>query len=256
MNEIEYEAICMMPNSEHPFIVATKASKRANEILNIFNQNKNAHHLLTEALNELLKLFWFDIDKRVKNAKWMHNIGKYLCLNHQDKYCKILFDGESYYTKCPNILLHQDYGFSMRAIEEYVCSICGEDLLDCEHISGEIYHDITCFNNSSLCNICGSEWGNCNHKEGLKYNNVIGSKIVTNLELITFDMVKEPEEVFTRIVKIPYPKEYIEDIVKSQGDYDDFVYGETTMFCSHCIECPGYDPDRTSSIFERENNPT
>lgn len=249
MSDLSYKAICMIANDEPPELTVKKAIDKANTIIANYNNDKSTFRLLPEALKELLKFFWYDVDNRVQISQYMHDIGRFLCQNHQDECCKLQFDGEHYYTECPNELLHRDFGFSLRGIEKYACSVCGLDPLDCMHIGGEVYDNIKCFQNGSFCNICNSKWGKCNHNEGAIYNNVIASKIVTDLEIITFDLVKEPEQIFTRIVQIPYTREFIENIIADSGDLDYFKYGESTVYCSHCIECEGYDPNR-SKLFD------
>ena len=140
-----FEGILAIAGNHNPSKIAITSLQSANTIVAKFNEGKldNEKDGLERALNEYLKAFWFFKDQRVDIAKTMHQIGKYLCKQYG---CSCKFDGKNYYTDCPNILLHSDFGFSLRGIEKYICSICGNDPLECGHITGEMYDNIRCIN--------------------------------------------------------------------------------------------------------------
>ena len=129
-----FQAILAIAGNQDPSKIAIASLQFANTIVAKFNEGKldNEKDELETALNEYLKAFWFFKNQRVHIAKTMHQIGKYLCKQYG---CRFKFDGKNYYTDCPNILLHCDFGFSLRGIEKYICSICGNDALECEHIT-------------------------------------------------------------------------------------------------------------------------
>ncbi|TWA98107.1 hypothetical protein [Gluconacetobacter diazotrophicus] len=210
-------------------------------------QSENPEADIRSALDDLLKVFWFDIASRTQIARVMHTLGKFLLENYG---CALGFKDGCYFTSCPNLLLHHDYGFSLRALEKYKCSICNEDPIDCDHRTGRMYRNITCHEFDNRCNICCSDIDKCGHILGNTYDDIEAIKIVIVVDLITFDLVKEPEFVFSRVLEITYPKEYILNSINNDPDIEEFSYGESKIFCDHCLSCNGYDPQRTSALFE------
>jgi hypothetical protein len=245
-----FEATLMIAGGAKPDLIAKKSWRSAFALINGVKREESLHPELDIriALSELLNCFWYFQDQREYIAELMHKIGFYLCENYQ---CQFKFEGNSYYTDCPNMLLHQDYGFSLRGFEEYACSICGEDPIDCEHITGHHYDNIECQIINSSCNICREDIDACKHDIGKSYDNVEAIKIVTDLEIVTFDIVKEPEMAFTRINKIPYTKDTVLKSLHSDPEYADFIYGESPLYCLHCTDCKGYNPEKNSQLFSK-----
>lgn len=240
-----FEAICM--TTADPYEVAHKSYNKIKHL------KENDLHLISEdnlhlILNEFLNCFWYFIEKRLEISEIMHKIGKILCEKYE---CQFKFDGKNYYTDCPNILLHKDFGFSMRGTEKYICSICGQDPIECEHITNYSYNEVVCTNISGVCNICLGTFGGCIHQENEKYDNIIAKRIVSEIDLVTFDLVKNPEMVYTRITKIPYSKEYILNSLKDDYEFNQFKYGVSPLFCLHCVECKGYDPKKNDNLFNK-----
>ncbi len=199
-------------------------------------------------LEHYLNCFWYFKEERLEIAAHMLKLGQFLFYNFG---CKLKFDGKYYYTDCPNILLHKDYGFSLRGREQYKCSICRKDIIECDHISNNVYNDVICINIDGKCNICFEDFGKCNHIENERYDNVKAIKIVHVIDLITFDLVKDPDMVFTRITKIPFSKNYILKGLKKDEYFHEFEYGKTSLSCDHCHYSSGYNPKRTKSLFKR-----
>lgn len=210
------------------------------------NQSENPEFDLRTALEKLLKVFWVLREHRIGIAQQMHDIGKYLSENFQ---CAFKFKEDHYYTDCPNLLLHQDYGFSLRGFEKYSCSICNKDPIDCNHRTGKKYDRIECMAFGENCNICMNKIDLCEHSIGDFYDGVIAVKVVSDLEIITFDLVKEPEFVFSRVLEIPYSKKHIFDGLANDPNANEFVYGESVLDCHHCGSCKGYDPNASESLF-------
>lgn len=242
------ECILMDLSNRDPELVARESYIRAINLLKEINTNGNEELNLRQVLNEYLKCFWFYKKEREVIAKAMHEIG----INLEKKYnCKWKFDGKFYYTECPNILLHNDFGFSLRGTQKLVCSICNDDPLNCEHITNEIYDNVVCSEISGLCNICGSVIHECDHVLGYKYDDVKAKTIVKDLKIITFDLVKDPEMVFCRMTRINLSKKEILDKLCCDEKID-FKYGISDLFCHHCTTCPGYDPSRIDVLFEKK----
>lgn len=248
-----YKVLLMTVGDFNPSDVAKESFFSAEKLIKRVQSGQSLYPELDlrAALEKLLKVFWVLKTERVRIARKMHNVGKYLAENYQ---CELGFKDGFYYTDCPNMLLHKDFGYSLRGFEKYKCSICNTDPVDCDHRTGRFYHNIECLVFDGRCNICGSEFETCEHSLGEVYSNVEAAKIVTDLEVITFDLVREPEFVFSRVLEIPYSKQFILDELAADPNVSDFIYGQSIVDCKHCLTCKGYDPSATSKIFDDVDN--
>ncbi len=250
-----FKAKLMSFEESNPSEIAKECFESAHELI---NRVENGYSLnpeldLRAALKKYLNVFWFLKNERVAISQRMHDIGRYLARNYL---CEFGFKDGHYYTECPNLLLHQDYGFSLRGFEKYKCSICSIDPIDCDHRTGRRYQDIECKAFDKRCNVCLDNIEICNHSLGELYNDVEAIKVVSDLEIITFDLVKEPEFVFSRVIEIPYSKKFILDGLANDSNLGDFVYGRTVVDCNHCLTCKGYDQKASEKLFENAYNKT
>lgn len=242
-NELAYEARLMAFGNINLSNMAENSFNEAQDIIATYNAEKltSSEAELRRALELLLNVFWINRDLRIPISRQMHSIGEVL---HENYGCALEFEDGFYFTRCPNMLLHRDFGFSMRGFEKYKCSICDMDPVDCDHRNGRKYSSIECRRFGKRCNICCDENLSCDHQLGEIYDDVEALKVVYDMEIITFDVVKEPEFAISRITKIPFSKQYIAKGVS--GDPNSgvffFVYGSTILNCDHCVSCTGYDP--------------
>lgn len=231
-------------DSNKAFTSFVKANNLAKEI-------KNGRAMKEKELRQLMQLyldaFWVYTENRDTIAFNIHEIGKIL---EKECACQLGYDNakQMYYSDCPAMLLHNDFGFSMRGTEKYRCSICGKDVLDCEHLTDEYYDNVKCINVEGLCNICCKN--GCNeHKLGETYNHVPARKIAYDIHIITFDIVEDPAMKFSRVTKIYFSKN---DINLSVEEKETFIYGKTNLYCHHCSICKGYTPNRFHDMFKRK----
>lgn len=229
--------------------IAKESLDKANDLITKFNVTQVGTEAdLRLAMKLFLDAFWVFKEIREPLSKVIHQIGLTLECEYQ---CKCNFDKErsEYYITCPAILLHKDFGFSMRGSEKYRCSICGLPIIECDHITGDLYDGITCAKIEGLCNICGEK--DCGeHTEGLQYDHVMAVKIVYDVHIVTYDMVKDPEMKFSRISKIYYTRDEVEQCI-DEDDKSIFIYGKSPLFCHHCSECKGYIPNYFDELFDR-----
>lgn len=246
-----FKAILMEIGDTRPYEIAKESFISAQALIKKVENGQSPHPEtdLRTALSELLKTFWVIKEGRIAIAQQMHQIGVHLAKNYQ---CKLKFKDNHYYTDCPNMLLHNDFGFSLRGMERHTCSICGIDPIDCDHRTGHRYNEINCTTFDGRCNICLQSKDDCEHEIGKKYDDVEAVRVSSILEIITFDLVKEPEMPFCRITEIPYPKEFITKSLTHDPKLNEFEYGTTTLDCHHCIECEGYDPKKNEDFFNTQ----
>lgn len=251
---MKFEAALMTFHKESDESIAFKSFVQANSMAKKLNKEAMCSESDLRMMMKLyLDAFWVYNDMRNDLSYNIHEIGKILEREYQ---CQYLFDVDrnKYYSSCPALLLHNDFGFSFRGSEKYKCSICGLPIMECEHISGEFYDDVVCKEIEGRCNICGEE--KCKkHIEGEKYNHVEAVKIVYDVKLVTFDMVEEPEMRFARVSKIYLPEDMVIDGIEEE-DKETFVYGKSKLYCHHCSQCTGYVPNRFHHLFNRGEDET
>jgi len=148
--------------------------------------------------------------------------------------CKVRMSGTTYYEDCPVLLSHVQLGFSVGGSANAICSICGQDPWDCEHIKGFRYDGVLCQTIESTCNICLKE--NCSHHVGETYNSVEAVHIMTNLKVEEVSLVKNPANPLARIQTYTLGPDDIRDALL-EAERELFIPGETVIHCHHCVAC-------------------
>lgn len=166
--------------------------------------DKASESELREVLQSYEKCYWFYIERRNEISLLMHKIGRHLREHHgcAFKFCE---KREQYYSTCPNHLIQYDFGFSLRVIEDHVCSVCGMNPIECDHLTGEIYDGV----------------------EAKTYNKLV--------DIITADLVKEPEMPFARVREKLFPREIIEKGLSTDPIIRSLYYGKVVLNCDHCL---------------------
>lgn len=230
-NKLYFETVLMRFDNKDPSEIAIESQLNAKKYF------ENATELYPQIvsyynyklfLSEYKNVFWFDKKNREKHKSIMKEIGNEICSKFG---CRYRFNGENYYTDCPIKIINIDIGFSMRGSEKYICSICGKSPIFCNHIGVGAVDNVMCQEIEGICNICCMEWGKCNHIENNVYSDVNPKKIVVDADVVTFDMVDDPEDPYCRITKIFYPRDYIEENIKES----EFIYGVSDVYCNECL---------------------
>ena len=158
---MKFEAVLMTTYQETDEYIAEKHLVEANQLIGKIEQSKQyTEENLRHIMELYLDAFWVFPEYRAKFSNTIHQIGRDLEKQFE---CKFIYSDNhhAYYIACPAILLHNDFGFSLRGTEKYKCSICGKQITECEHITGEFYDDIVCNKITGRCNICNKT--ECNH---------------------------------------------------------------------------------------------
>ncbi|MDE0805861.1 MAG: hypothetical protein OSA99_21365, partial [Acidimicrobiales bacterium] len=82
--------------------------------------------------------------------------------------CELGWTGRSYEHRCPVAVAHKRIGFSIGFTGKRFCSVCGEDLSECEHVPGQFYDVEGGPNSEGRCRVCLAEACNT-HVPGLTY---------------------------------------------------------------------------------------
>lgn len=237
---MKFEAVMMTTYVESDEYIALQHLMEGNQLIQKIEQSQQySEKMLRNIMILYLDAFWVFPELRHRISNTIHQIGRELEEQFQCK-CHYSSENKAYYTNCPAHLLHYDFGFSFRGTEKYKCSICGKSIIECEHIADEFYDNITCNKVDGYCNICGREI--CNHIIDKQYNQVQAVKIVYDINLVTFDMVEDPQMKFARVSRVYFTED---DIVNnlSQDEKQEFRFGSSELFCHHCSQCQGYIPN-------------
>lgn len=199
-----------------------------------------SNKVLRESLEKYLIAFWVFKDEREDISSRMHKIGKII---HDRFGCPLKFSGTNYYNDCPVDLSHVDFGFSWGGEESIICSICGKDPIDCDHIPGDKYNHVACDTIRGSCNICWEKKDHCPHILSEYYDNVEAIGITIDMKPTHVAMVSDPACPFARIQARPILKDHFLSEFKNwpKDKRRNFVYGKSTVYCHHCCECNGIE---------------
>jgi hypothetical protein len=198
-------------------LLQSKGDSKAESVMRTSLQYlRNAYHLSSE-------------DPKI--SVLLHQSGKFI---HDNFGCQVRMEGTTYYEECPVLLSHVKYGFSVGGSAISICSICGKDPWECEHIKGFKYDGVIAKKISGYCNICGQEA--CDHQLGEIYNNAEAVHIITEMKLDHVSLVERPANPLARITMYTLGPE---DILKALPDSEkaSFKPGVTVIHCHHCVEC-------------------
>jgi len=163
--------------------------------------------------------------------EFLHKIGIQI---HDLFDCKIEPNQGQYSITCPVMLSHLKGGFSIGGYGTTICSICGDNIMNCEHTKGDAYSGIVAKRHHGICNICGKKV--CKHQEGKEYNNVMAFGIITNMTLDHISYVENPANPLCAIEMYTLSKSDILGLLP-ETEKDFFIYGETIINCHHCKIC-------------------
>ncbi len=164
---------------------------------------------------------------------YLHDVGRHI---HDTFKCTLEFRDGSYYVTCPVMLSHTKGGFSIGGSGISICTICGKNSLDCSHTMGEIYNGVSAKRYHNICNICGQS--ECEHEEGKVYDGARAFGLVAEMNLDHIAFVQNPANPLCAISSYSLSKSDVLEMLSWERDKE-FVYGETPLFCQHCLVCTG-----------------
>ncbi len=146
--------------------------------------------------------------------------------------CFLDRSGRTYNQTCPVELAHNRVGLSIGGqAASRVCSLCGEDVSECEHLPGTAYVVPGGSEDLGWCRVCCEE--ECDHLPTEHYRASVVSKI-SEMEFVEVSLVSKPAHPEARIGMIPVP---VADLVAELGD--DFEPG-MEVSCDRCLtRCEG-----------------
>lgn len=151
--------------------------------------------------------------------------------------CQLARSGTEYRQRCPVALAHNRIGMSIGGTAVRICSLCGEDFSECEHMPGTAY--MVPGGNSDLgwCRVCLQE--SCDHRSTQRYR-VSVIAIIKHMDVQEISLVPKPAHPEARVLEMTIP---VSDLREVLGD--EFIPG-SEVSCDRCLyPCDGlvkHDP--------------
>ena len=114
--------------------------------------------------------------------------------------CRVEQEGTEYFASCPVSLGHARVGLSAGGQARRMCSLCGEDLSECEHLPGVAYRVPGGAKDLGWCRVCRSK-GSCAHSPDESYRAFIVA-VITEMQLDEVSIVPKPAHPDARIQRI------------------------------------------------------
>ena len=98
--------------------------------------NELAERLLRRALGKLREVVLWE-PHRVEHRTHLHTLGERI---HDRFGCELEYRDRFYLISCPVLLSHSRGGLSVGGTGRTICSVCGEEILNCPHVRGRAYN--------------------------------------------------------------------------------------------------------------------
>lgn len=123
--------------------------------------------------------------------------------------CTVHQEGVAYSQTCPVALGHNRIGMSVGGYAKRICSLCGLDLSECEHLRGRAYLVPGGADDLGWCRVCTSRNG-CDHSdEGVYRAGVVA--IITEMRLDEVSVVGKPAHPDARFTNVPMDTAELQD---------------------------------------------
>ena len=146
--------------------------------------------------------------------------------------CAIEWDGTSYFETCPVALGHNRIGMSVGGVAVRICSLCGEDLSECEHLRGVAYFVPGGAEDLGWCRVCLFD-ADCDHSRDQRYRVGVVS-IIREMQITEVSLVNKPAHPGARLLRVSVPFTQLQEVLGPELSPGDGVS------CDKCLlECDG-----------------
>ncbi|MHB8466748.1 MAG: hypothetical protein ACYDH6_19255 [Acidimicrobiales bacterium] len=163
----------------------------------------------------------------------LHKYGRYV-RTHFPGGCHLDWTGHGYEMSCPVSKAHKRMGFSIGFVGDRLCSVCGDDVSECEHVLGQFYDVTGGLNSAGYCPVCHGK--DCSEHTEAETFRVRTSAMITNATLNEVSLVAKPKQPDARMLAHPVDLERLKEHLGP-----DFVPG-MRVDCSQCLfPCAGVE---------------
>lgn len=184
------------------------------------------------AIDQVVRAFWWaeDTDAEERQHRLMHEVGRW---TRQTFGCQLDFDGTTYSESCPIEMAHRRMGFSPGFVGTRFCTICDQDLSECEHIRGRRYWVRGRSDAEGRCRVCHET--KCDHRPDRLYATPVGAVIKEITEVREVSLVSRPAQPEARLLSVSVPTEALRRALGSK-----FRVG-MDVSCDQCLgDCWGF----------------
>lgn len=145
--------------------------------------------------------------------------------------CRLARSGNEYRQGCPVALAHNRIGMSIGGTAVRVCSLCGGDFSECEHMPGTAYTVPGGNSDLGWCRVCTQD--SCEHEASQQYRAPVVA-IIKQMDVEEISLVYKPAHPEARIAEMSIP---VSDLREALGDR--FTPG-MEVTCDRCLlPCEG-----------------
>lgn len=145
--------------------------------------------------------------------------------------CWLARSGATYRQTCPVALAHNRVGFSIGGSASRICSLCGEDFSECEHVPGIAYMVPGGSSALGWCRVCLEKA--CDHSPHQLYR-VSVTAIIQEMEVHEVSLVDKPAQPEARIMQMSVPTSEL------QAELGDGFIPGIEVSCDRCLRpCEG-----------------
>jgi hypothetical protein len=140
--------------------------------------------------------------------------------------CNLKRSGTEYQQTCPVALAHNRLGFSVGGYATRICSLCGNDLSECQHESGTAYLVPGGPEPLGWCRVCLKD--TCEHSASETYRVSVVGKL-TDMRVEEISLVHKPAQPEARILAMSVTASDLRELLG-----DEFVPG-IEVSCDRCL---------------------
>jgi hypothetical protein len=146
--------------------------------------------------------------------------------------CRLPREGSVWWDTCPVLLAHKRIGWSPGFTARRMCSICEQDISQCEHLPRQVY-PVVAHRAHGVCSICLRS--DCDeHEVGAIYA-VHPSAVISDAHLREISLVPRPRDPLARFTAIEIERWMIRSVLGP------IPPGATSLTCLRCTDaCGGF----------------
>jgi hypothetical protein len=163
----------------------------------------------------------------------LHEMGRY-AREHFGEGCHLTWTGSQYEHRCPVVIAHKRFGFSIGfQTKAFLCSICGGDVSECEHLPGREYEVPSGPGPTGYCPVCILK--ECVEHLASQTYRVEPISILMEGEIEEISLVDRPRQPDARLTAVPIDGKRLANVLGKN-----FRPG-MDVSCSQCLgPCPGF----------------
>jgi hypothetical protein len=193
-----------------------------------------AEQAAIKSLSLVTRAFWNadDSDLEAQIHDDMHRYGKH---KRQTFGCHLAYANGAYYQRCPIAIAHKRFGMSVGfTVISRVCSICGDELADCDHLLGQLYDVPGGVGPAGVCPVCMHS--ECTEHSPDKLYKAAVVAIVKRADLNEISIVRKPAQPEARATSLPVTLNNLKQVFGP-----DFISG-MPVSCDKCLQpCSGFE---------------